>query len=314
MAPELTHDERPWRHASELRLRQQTHGVAGLRSSACRDAARPTRSELTVGGGDSTWRCLGTPVALVLVWQWMAVTAVLDERYWPAPSAVWSAGVELADSGELWEATWASWRRALIGFTSGCTCGVAAGVALGMVRTLRVALEPVLYAFWTVPKLALLPLLLLIFGLGEGPLIASSRSQRSSSCSYPRSRQWRRSRPRTASRLCPSKRRAPAAPPRAFPGGPAADLHRAATFRRSFGPRPRRRRVRAGGQASVSSSGARGRCSSPTGCTSASSSFPSVERSSPWRSRCWASDSSRGWKSTSGSSIHGPTDEQISRR
>jgi sulfonate transport system permease protein len=52
-----------------------------------------------------------------------------------------------------------------------CTAGVAVGITLGVFRTVRVALEPVLYAFWTVPKLALLPLLLLIFGIGEAPLI-----------------------------------------------------------------------------------------------------------------------------------------------
>jgi sulfonate transport system permease protein len=114
---------------------------------------------------------VGTPVVLIVIWQSSAVAGLLDERYWPAPSAIWSAGVELARSGELWDAVWASWKRALIGFSIGSSAGIAAGIVLGMFRTVRIALEPVMYAFWTVPKLALLPLLLLMFGIGEAPLI-----------------------------------------------------------------------------------------------------------------------------------------------
>ena len=116
-----------------------------------------------------------------------------------------------------------------------------------MFRTLRVALEPVLYAFWTVPKLALLPVLLLIFGIGEAPLIVLVALANFFVMLIPTL---------VAVASVPTAYREPAlsfeahAPPtptpRALPGGPAADLHRAATLRRSIDPGPDRRRVRAG--------------------------------------------------------------------
>ena len=59
----------------------------------------------------------------------------------------------------------------LLGFTLGSTIGIAAGVAIAQSRTVRAALEPLIYALWAVPKLALLPLLLLVFGIGETPMI-----------------------------------------------------------------------------------------------------------------------------------------------
>lgn len=153
---------------------RRTNGTGPYRSLIVRTPGRaeidPVKAERRRRRRDLVLAA-GTPVVLVLVWQWLAVAGFLDERYWPAPSAIWSAGVELAESGELWDAVWASWKRALIGFSLGSVAGISVGIVLGMFRTIRVALEPVLYAFWTVPKLALLPLLLLIFGIGEAPLI-----------------------------------------------------------------------------------------------------------------------------------------------
>jgi ABC-type nitrate/sulfonate/bicarbonate transport system permease component len=113
----------------------------------------------------------GTPILLFCVWQIAAVNGLIDRRFWPAPSDIFSEAVTLVRDGSLQNAVVASIRRVAIGYSLGCASGVFVGLLLGTVRPLRIALEPIVHALYTVPKLALLPLLLLIFGIGESPVI-----------------------------------------------------------------------------------------------------------------------------------------------
>nr|WP_281363976.1 ABC transporter permease [Microbacterium immunditiarum] len=62
--------------------------------------------------------------------------------------------------------------RVLLGFFIGSTIGFVGGVAMGMSRIIRKALEPMLSAIYTVPKLAILPIFLTIFGFSDAPIIA----------------------------------------------------------------------------------------------------------------------------------------------
>jgi NitT/TauT family transport system permease protein len=62
--------------------------------------------------------------------------------------------------------------RVAAGFGIGAAAGLGAGLALGAVRPLRVALEPTISALYVIPKVAILPLVMLVFGLGEASKIA----------------------------------------------------------------------------------------------------------------------------------------------
>jgi ABC-type nitrate/sulfonate/bicarbonate transport system permease component len=116
---------------------------------------------------------LGWAVAVLFVCLWQAVSSarLVDVQFFPAPSTVWSEGVKLANSGVLGNNLWISTQRVLAGFALGSAAGVLMGVIMGTSRALKAALDPLLSALYTVPKLALLPLLLLIFGIGELPRI-----------------------------------------------------------------------------------------------------------------------------------------------
>ncbi len=111
------------------------------------------------------------PVGLILLWQLASTQGWIDQRFFPSPTDIWSAGVEMARSGELQTHLWASFGRMIMGFLLGCITGLAAAIPLSMSRLARATVEPLIYALWTVPKLALLPMLLLIFGIGEKPII-----------------------------------------------------------------------------------------------------------------------------------------------
>lgn len=111
------------------------------------------------------------PIVLVAMWQLASEQEWLDPRFFPSPTRIWDEGVETWRSGLLWDSMFASFKRVFWGFTLGSLGGIVLGIPLGLSRLAREATTPLIYAFWTVPKLALLPLLLLIFGLNEKPLI-----------------------------------------------------------------------------------------------------------------------------------------------
>lgn len=113
-----------------------------------------------------------SPLALLLIWEAAGRTGVIDERYFPAPSAIFSTLVTLAGTGELWINLAASLQRLGIGFVVGAVPALAIGIAMGLSRPIRIVVDPLIAATYPVPKSAILPLLLLIFGLGEGSKIA----------------------------------------------------------------------------------------------------------------------------------------------
>lgn len=114
---------------------------------------------------------IAVPLVLIGIWQIASVRKSINPRYFPAPSTIWSSGVKLVRDGTLVDDMVVSFRRVLLGFLIGSIAGIACGILLGASRIARAALEPTIYALWTVPKLALLPLLLLIFGIGEAPIV-----------------------------------------------------------------------------------------------------------------------------------------------
>lgn len=112
------------------------------------------------------------PLLLVLLWQLAAAQAWLDDRVYPAPSTILADGWDRAAAGDLWPDVWATMKRVLAGYALGTATGYALGLVMGSLSLVRAALEPLLDALYVVPKLALLPVFLNMFGLGEGPQIA----------------------------------------------------------------------------------------------------------------------------------------------
>ncbi len=114
----------------------------------------------------------GAPVALVALWEAAVAARVLDPRFFPPPSLVVVTLGRLVADGTLVQHTLVSVVRVLGGFAIGGGAGLASGLLLGVARPLRVALEPVISALYVIPKVAILPLVMLIFGLGEAAKVA----------------------------------------------------------------------------------------------------------------------------------------------
>lgn len=108
-----------------------------------------------------------TPIVILVVWEILARTGIVDERFYPAPTAIFGALWEQAAGGELWAQSAVSIGRLLIGVVLGTVPGVLIGVAMGLSRLVRAALKPLISGLYPIPKSAVFPLFLLFFGLGE---------------------------------------------------------------------------------------------------------------------------------------------------
>ncbi|MGJ8523889.1 putative aliphatic sulfonates transport permease protein SsuC [Carnimonas sp. R-84981] len=107
------------------------------------------------------------PIALLIVWELAADYGWISARILPSPSAVVAAGWRTIQDGSLFEALWSSIRRALIGFAIGGAAGLALGFITGLSALASRLLDSSLQMIRNVPHLALIPLVILWFGIGE---------------------------------------------------------------------------------------------------------------------------------------------------
>ncbi len=114
---------------------------------------------------------IGSPVVLLLLWEAAARLGWIDARFFPPPSKIAEQAWTLSASGELWTNLWASLKRLFWGFLVGGIPALILGVLMGLYRPIRAAIDPLVAATYPIPKSAILPLILLIFGLDESSKI-----------------------------------------------------------------------------------------------------------------------------------------------
>ncbi|MBI2955277.1 MAG: ABC transporter permease [Chloroflexi bacterium] len=119
--------------------------------------------------GDVAERLLSvfSPLLLLLLWEFLVRTGLLDARFFPAPTGIVSTFWALVSSGELFNHLSASIVRLAVGFVMGATPGLMLGLIMGLSPMIRAAISPMIAATYPIPKIAILPLIMLIFGLGE---------------------------------------------------------------------------------------------------------------------------------------------------
>jgi len=111
------------------------------------------------------------PVALLVAWQVAVETGLLSTRILPAPSAVVTAGWHLVASGDIWTHLAISGWRAGIGFAIGGSIGLLLGFITGLSAWGERLLDSSVQMIRNVPHLALIPLVILWFGIDESAKI-----------------------------------------------------------------------------------------------------------------------------------------------
>ena len=107
------------------------------------------------------------PALILLVWELLSRSKTIDPRFWPAPSSLWVTARELVLEDGLLTDIRVSTMRIVAGFFLGAVPGVALGLLMGLFWPVRVFVMPVAAAIYAVPKIAILPLVIIAFGIGE---------------------------------------------------------------------------------------------------------------------------------------------------
>ena len=114
-----------------------------------------------------------TLVGLLLAWQGAASAGWISTQFLPPPVQIGQALLDLARSGELWRQLAPSLGRLGIGWAIGTVAGLLLGVAVGLSTWLRSPGLAVVSALFPIPKIALVPLFIIWFGIGEGSKIVT---------------------------------------------------------------------------------------------------------------------------------------------
>ena len=107
------------------------------------------------------------PLLLLLLWEGLARAGVIDVRFWPPPSALWATAGELIADGSLLMNVGVSLGRIAVGFALGAVPAVILGLLMGLFWPMRLLIMPLASAIYAIPKIAIVPLILLVFGVGE---------------------------------------------------------------------------------------------------------------------------------------------------
>ncbi|MDR2051702.1 MAG: ABC transporter permease subunit [Deltaproteobacteria bacterium] len=107
------------------------------------------------------------PCLLLLSWQFCSTAGWLNTRILPAPLEVAASLFRLAGTGELWANIKVSCLRAGAGFLIGAAVGLTLGFLTATSGRLEILLDSSLQMFRTIPHLALIPLVIIWFGIGE---------------------------------------------------------------------------------------------------------------------------------------------------
>ncbi|TDV36281.1 sulfonate transport system permease protein [Paraburkholderia caballeronis] len=107
------------------------------------------------------------PLAIFAAWELAARSGVLSTRVLPEPLAVVKAAWSLIESGEMWQDVRVSTWRAVSGFAIGGGIGLVLGLATGLFRPVETALDSTVQMIRNIPALAMIPLVILWFGIEE---------------------------------------------------------------------------------------------------------------------------------------------------
>ena len=129
------------------------------------------------GGGfaprNVPWAGATTLLGLIALWQLGDSLGLIPTLFLPAPVNIVLALYHLTISGELWKHLSASLGRLAIGWITGTVFGIGVGLAVGLSSQVRSPGMAVVSALFPIPKIALVPLFIIWFGIGEGSKIAT---------------------------------------------------------------------------------------------------------------------------------------------
>jgi NitT/TauT family transport system permease protein len=105
-------------------------------------------------------------VAFVAGWEYAASVKAIDPFFWSRPSAIWDTLVIFFTEGDAFVDIGYTFRSTVLGFITGTTLGAGLGLSMWWSKNYAAILQPYIICMESIPKLALAPLIILVFGMG----------------------------------------------------------------------------------------------------------------------------------------------------
>ncbi len=115
---------------------------------------------------------IGIVVALLLLWEIGARTGFIDAFFWSQPTAIWATAKTFFTTGSAFTDITFTFRSTLLGFFFGTLIGSAIGLSFWWSKNYAIIAQPYIICFESLPKLALAPLVVLVFGMGLSSKVA----------------------------------------------------------------------------------------------------------------------------------------------
>jgi NitT/TauT family transport system permease protein len=117
-----------------------------------------------------TWVILTTQIGILIafigLWEVAARSGWISSFFWSQPSAIWKTLNIFFTEGDAWTDISYTFRSTILGFTIGTLAGSLIGLSFWWSRNYAAIVQPYIICFESLPKLALAPLIILVFGLG----------------------------------------------------------------------------------------------------------------------------------------------------
>jgi NitT/TauT family transport system permease protein len=142
---------------------------------AAKPAARPIR-RLPVPKDWPTWALVAAQVGILVgtvsLWEIAARAGWMDAFFWSQPSAIAKTLTIFFTTGDAWTDISFTFRSTIFGFLIGTTAGSLIGLSFWWSRNYAAIVQPYIICLESIPKLALAPLIILVFGIGLASKIA----------------------------------------------------------------------------------------------------------------------------------------------
>lgn len=118
------------------------------------------------------WLSVTSFIVILLLWELMSWMEWVPPLFLPAPSGILAEGWTMVKTGLIFKHIFASISRILWGFAIACSLGVIVGISIGFFSIPEAIGNPIIAATFPIPKIAILPLLILWLGIGEASKVA----------------------------------------------------------------------------------------------------------------------------------------------
>ena len=152
--------------------------MANLEHVGRRSAERAGNPSLTLNN-HRFWRRLEAWLPAIIIglglalWELFSRTGRLSALFFPAPTTIVASLFRMILNGKMAIHLGATAERLAIGFAIGGTAGLLLGLAMGWSQRLRQIIDPIIAAIHPIPKIAIFPLIMIIFGIGESSKIVA---------------------------------------------------------------------------------------------------------------------------------------------